>query len=168
LEFVSEVWDLGDEWCRWAELPFVFAMWTAREGIDLGGLDVALGEARDLGVAPGTGFSRSGRALADTGNFLTDWGPAVGSTATTNRFQISVNGSPYSLFRFPSDFKTRSFVPSNAARISFVVVFPTEPVTPAIFPPQACRTALANCLSASKVSTTGMQRLPISPANRES
>ena len=26
----AEVWDLGDEWCRWAELPFVFAMWTAR------------------------------------------------------------------------------------------------------------------------------------------
>src|SRR2546427_690967 len=79
----------------------------------------------------------------------------------------NVNGSPYSLFRFPSDFRTRSFAPSNAARISFVVVFPTEPVTPAIFPPQAWRTALANCLSASKVSTTAMQRLPISPANRE-
>ncbi len=26
------VWDLGDEWCRWAELPFVFAMWVARAG----------------------------------------------------------------------------------------------------------------------------------------
>src|SRR6266404_1064683 len=46
-----EVWDLGDEWCRWAELPFVFAMWVARRGVDLNGLDVALGEARDLGVA---------------------------------------------------------------------------------------------------------------------
>ena len=29
-----EVWDLGDRWCRWAELPFVFAMWVARPGID--------------------------------------------------------------------------------------------------------------------------------------
>ena len=47
----AEVWDLGDEWCRWAELPFVFAMWTARLGVDLDGLDVALGEARDLGIA---------------------------------------------------------------------------------------------------------------------
>ena len=47
----AEVWDLGDEWCRWAELPFVFAMWTARSGVDLDGIDVALGEARDLGVA---------------------------------------------------------------------------------------------------------------------
>jgi chorismate dehydratase len=47
----AEVWDLGDEWCRWAELPFVFAMWTARAGVDLDGLDVALGKARDLGVA---------------------------------------------------------------------------------------------------------------------
>ncbi len=47
----AEVWDLGDEWCRWAELPFVFAMWTARAGSDLGALEVALAEARDDGLA---------------------------------------------------------------------------------------------------------------------
>lgn len=47
----AEVWDLGDEWCRWAELPFVFAMWTARPGLELETLEAALGEARDLGVA---------------------------------------------------------------------------------------------------------------------
>ena len=45
------VWDLGDEWCRWAELPFVFAMWVARAGLELDGLDVALGRARDAGLA---------------------------------------------------------------------------------------------------------------------
>lgn len=28
-DFVAE-WDLGDVWCRWSELPFVFAMWVAR------------------------------------------------------------------------------------------------------------------------------------------
>ncbi len=43
------VWDLGDEWCRWAELPFVFALWTARVGVDLDGLETALSEARDQG-----------------------------------------------------------------------------------------------------------------------
>jgi chorismate dehydratase len=47
--FVAE-WDLGDEWCRWAELPFVFAMWTARAGIDLAGLADAFQQARDSGV----------------------------------------------------------------------------------------------------------------------
>ncbi len=26
----QEIWDLGDRWCRWTELPFVFAMWVAR------------------------------------------------------------------------------------------------------------------------------------------
>jgi chorismate dehydratase len=51
-----EVWDLGDEWCRWAELPFVFAMWTARSGADWGDVGLAaveraLSEARDLGLA---------------------------------------------------------------------------------------------------------------------
>jgi len=25
-------WDLGDVWCRWAELPFVFAMWVRGQG----------------------------------------------------------------------------------------------------------------------------------------
>jgi chorismate dehydratase len=49
-QFVS-VWDLGDEWCRWSELPFVFAMWTARAGIDVRDIEEALGAARDEGVA---------------------------------------------------------------------------------------------------------------------
>lgn len=46
----AEVWDLGDQWCRWAELPFVFAMWVARPGVDLQGIDRALCEARNAGV----------------------------------------------------------------------------------------------------------------------
>ena len=45
------VWDLGDEWCRWTGLPFVFAMWVARAGVDLCGVDAALEQARDAGVA---------------------------------------------------------------------------------------------------------------------
>jgi len=45
------VWDLGDEWRRWTGLPFVFAMWTARAGNDLAGLEAALAEARDEGLA---------------------------------------------------------------------------------------------------------------------
>jgi chorismate dehydratase len=50
-EGFAEVWDLGDQWCRWAELPFVFAMWAARQGTDLAGVDEALARSRDLGVA---------------------------------------------------------------------------------------------------------------------
>jgi chorismate dehydratase len=46
-----ESWDLGDEWCRWAELPFVFAMWAARAGVELNGVDEALRQSRDLGVS---------------------------------------------------------------------------------------------------------------------
>jgi chorismate dehydratase len=47
----TAVWDLGDEWNRWSQLPFVFAMWTARPGIDVGELDLALRAARDEGLA---------------------------------------------------------------------------------------------------------------------
>lgn len=46
-----DVWDLGDEWVRWTGLPFVFAMWTARAGCDLRGLDAGLERARDAGLA---------------------------------------------------------------------------------------------------------------------
>lgn len=47
----AAVWDLGDEWCRWAGLPFVFAMWVARPGVELGDLAASLARARDLGLA---------------------------------------------------------------------------------------------------------------------
>jgi chorismate dehydratase len=47
----AAVWDLGDQWCRWAKLPFVFAMWVARGGVDLEGVDDALRQSRDLGLA---------------------------------------------------------------------------------------------------------------------
>lgn len=46
-----EQWDLGDQWCRWSELPFVFAMWVARPGVDVSAIESALAESRDLGVA---------------------------------------------------------------------------------------------------------------------
>ena len=48
--FIDE-WDLGDQWCRWSELPFVFAMWVARPGVDTTAIRTALEQARDEGVA---------------------------------------------------------------------------------------------------------------------
>jgi chorismate dehydratase len=47
----AEVWDLGDQWCRWANLPFVFAMWVARGGVNVTDVAAALTESRDCGVA---------------------------------------------------------------------------------------------------------------------
>ena len=53
----KEIWDLGDRWCRWTELPFVFAMWVARPGFCDGGgtvtADLAemLESSRDAGLA---------------------------------------------------------------------------------------------------------------------
>lgn len=44
-----ESWDLGDRWCRWTELPFVFAVWAARPGVDASDLERALEAARDRG-----------------------------------------------------------------------------------------------------------------------
>jgi chorismate dehydratase len=44
------VWDLGEEWSRWTGLPFVFAMWIARPGIDLPSVDKLLAAARDAGI----------------------------------------------------------------------------------------------------------------------
>ena len=44
-------WDLGDEWCRWTGLPFVFAVWAARRGVDTRAIEPLLNAARDAGRA---------------------------------------------------------------------------------------------------------------------
>lgn len=49
----AEVWDLGDQWCRWTELPFVFAMWVTRNDLPAESwkyVEAALSAARDQGV----------------------------------------------------------------------------------------------------------------------
>lgn len=52
-EQFHDVWDLGDEWFRWTGLPFVFAMWVARNEADFdeSSLSRVLSSARDLGVS---------------------------------------------------------------------------------------------------------------------
>lgn len=45
------VWDLGDEWCRWTGLPFVFAVWAARANVDTRAVEPLLAAARDAGLA---------------------------------------------------------------------------------------------------------------------
>ncbi|MGI9456703.1 MAG: menaquinone biosynthetic enzyme MqnA/MqnD family protein [Aeoliella sp.] len=47
-----EVWDLGEQWCRWTETPFVFAAWVARPGlqVDLAELAAIFEAVRDQGV----------------------------------------------------------------------------------------------------------------------
>lgn len=55
--FVAE-WDLGEEWYRWTGLPFVFAVWAARKGTDLGELPRLLCAARDRGVAGANDIAR--------------------------------------------------------------------------------------------------------------
>jgi chorismate dehydratase len=44
-----ESWDLGEQWVRSTGLPFVFAVWAARPGVDSSELEAALDSARDQG-----------------------------------------------------------------------------------------------------------------------
>ena len=46
-----EIWDLGERWWRWTRLPFVFAVWTARPGVEIAEVEKALAIARDQGLA---------------------------------------------------------------------------------------------------------------------
>jgi chorismate dehydratase len=48
-EEFCEVWDLGEVWCRWAGLPFVFAMWIARPDVQAVEIASVLNAARDDG-----------------------------------------------------------------------------------------------------------------------
>ena len=42
--------DLGQEWFDWTGLPFVFAVWAVRPGVDLGNVAWALAEAKRRGL----------------------------------------------------------------------------------------------------------------------
>lgn len=48
-ESFHTIWDLGAKWLEWTGLSFVFAMWVARQEIDLSGVASALSAIRDLG-----------------------------------------------------------------------------------------------------------------------
>src|SRR5436190_20439407 len=42
-------YDLGQEWTEWTGLPFVYAVWAVRPGVDLGPVADALLRAKQLG-----------------------------------------------------------------------------------------------------------------------
>ena len=44
-------YDLGQEWFEWTGLPFVFAVWAVRPGVDLGDIAEALQAAKRCGLA---------------------------------------------------------------------------------------------------------------------
>lgn len=47
----AHAFDLGQEWYDWTGLPFVYAVWAVRQGVDLGPVAAALGEAKRRGLA---------------------------------------------------------------------------------------------------------------------
>ena len=46
----QHAFDLGQEWFDWTGLPFVYAVWAVREGVDLNGVDEALRQAKQRGL----------------------------------------------------------------------------------------------------------------------
>lgn len=47
----AHAYDLGQEWFDWTGLPFVYAVWAVRAGVDLAGVDEALLRSKRFGVA---------------------------------------------------------------------------------------------------------------------
>jgi chorismate dehydratase len=47
----AHAFDLGQEWHDWTGLPFVYAVWAVRAGVDLGPVQDALAEAKRRGCA---------------------------------------------------------------------------------------------------------------------
>ena len=47
----AHAYDLGQEWYDWTGLPFVYAVWAVRDGVDLGPVAEALTEAKRRGCA---------------------------------------------------------------------------------------------------------------------
>jgi chorismate dehydratase len=46
----AHAFDLGQEWHDWTGLPFVYAFWAVRAGVDLGEIESALHEAKRRGL----------------------------------------------------------------------------------------------------------------------
>ncbi len=44
-------YDLGQEWADWTGLPFVYALWAVRPGVELGDAEAAFHAAKDAGMA---------------------------------------------------------------------------------------------------------------------
>lgn len=47
----AHAYDLGQEWYDWTGLPFVYAVWAVRQGVDLGRAAEALAESKRRGLA---------------------------------------------------------------------------------------------------------------------
>jgi chorismate dehydratase len=47
----AHAFDLGQEWFEWTGLPFVYAFWAVREGVELGSVEEAFLEAKRRGIA---------------------------------------------------------------------------------------------------------------------
>ena len=76
-ESFVEVMDLGQVWYDWTGLPFVFAMWVARQESNTDGIDDILSHARDLGLSRVAEISaeeapRLGLTQAVAHNYLTN------------------------------------------------------------------------------------------------
>jgi chorismate dehydratase len=76
MEPFCDVVDLAEAWRDLTGLPFVFALWVARGGVDLGELPGALARSRSLGLAQAAEISRAhgprlGLDLATCYDYLT-------------------------------------------------------------------------------------------------
>ena len=65
LEPFVEVWDLGEKWCEWSRLPFVFAMWVGRPCANLASIGPLLSDARNLGLTATDEIAEREAALLD-------------------------------------------------------------------------------------------------------
>ncbi len=61
-----DVVDLAEAWHQLTSLPFVFAFWVARAGVELGELPAALEQSRALGLAEAATLARIHGAAAGT------------------------------------------------------------------------------------------------------
>lgn len=65
----QHAFDLGQEWFDWTGLPFVYAVWAVRQGVDLCGVDEALRQAKERGLdrAGAIAFAEAPRLGLDAG-----------------------------------------------------------------------------------------------------
>lgn len=104
-------YDLGQEWFEWTGLPFVFAVWAARPGVDVGPIAFGLHQAalagqRDLAAIAQSEASRLGLDPAFCRRYLSH----------IIRYRIGIN-ELQGLERFRALAIAEGLAPSTAARV---------------------------------------------------
>ncbi len=110
----AQFWDLGEAWSRWTGLPFVYAVWVLRGGIDL---EVSHAAADEFRAAAGIGVGRRDQIANQSSEFSSEF--AARYLSENIRFHIG-GAQKRGLAFFEAELASAGFVPNRDAELEWI------------------------------------------------